>query len=108
MCGFFPDGNVGSGALFVLTTVSFTGARRRATSHGTQNTHEVGTRMCVPCKPLYAGFTHKLSLGNVKDVKKRETNGKDSMADRVPPLLHQNMVNLWFSDHKITQFVISV
>lgn len=65
--------------------------------------------MCVLCKPLCARLTHGLCLGSVKDVKKREMNGKDNMADRVPRLLHQNMVNLQFSDHKIThRFLIRV
>lgn len=57
--------------------------------------------MCVLCKPLSAQLTQGLCLGSVKDVKKKETNGKDNMADRAPRLLHQNTVNLPFSDHKI-------
>lgn len=38
--------------------ICFTGARRRATSHGTQNTHEVGLCMFVLCKQLCARLTH--------------------------------------------------
>lgn len=57
--------------------------------------------MCVLCKPLSAQLTQGLCLGSAKDVKKREMNGNGNMADRAPRLLHQNTVNLQFSDHKI-------